>query len=134
MNRNCERFFSVMLILTIKRFLHKINFHFKLLLWAFVIRRAYLLKRLVDILASTILLIFLIPLFSIVALGIHIESPGHIFFKQTSITCLWQISGRSDIPFPQQVELYLQYIESHFFWAYIKILLKTLPAILMGKG
>ena len=80
-----------------------------------MISGAYLLKRLVDILASTILLIFLIPLFSIVALGIHIESPGQILFKQTGITCLWQISGRSDIPFPQQVEVYVQYIESQSF-------------------
>ena len=50
------------------------------------------------------------------------------------ITCIWQISGRSDIPFDQQVELDAQYIESQSFWTDIKILLKTVPALLFGAG
>lgn len=32
------------------------------------------------------------------------------------ITCIWQVSGRSDIPFPEQVKLDMQYIESSSFW------------------
>jgi len=50
------------------------------------------------------------------------------------ITCIWQISGRSDIPFDQQVELDVQYIESQSFWTDIKILIKTVPALLFGAG
>ena len=50
------------------------------------------------------------------------------------ITCIWQVSGRSDIPFDQQVELDVQYIESQSFWNDIKILLKTVPALLFGTG
>lgn len=50
------------------------------------------------------------------------------------ITCIWQVSGRSEIPFEQQVELDVQYIESQSFWTDIKILLKTIPALLLGKG
>lgn len=50
------------------------------------------------------------------------------------ITCLWQISGRSDIPFKQQVQLDEQYIKSSGFWADFKILLRTIPAVVMGKG
>jgi exopolysaccharide biosynthesis polyprenyl glycosylphosphotransferase len=50
------------------------------------------------------------------------------------ITCIWQISGRSEIPFDQQVELDAQYIQSQSFWNDIKILLKTVPALLFGKG
>jgi len=50
------------------------------------------------------------------------------------ITCIWQVSGRSDIPFDQQVELDVQYIESQSFWVDIKILLKTVPALLFGTG
>jgi exopolysaccharide biosynthesis polyprenyl glycosylphosphotransferase len=50
------------------------------------------------------------------------------------ITCIWQISGRSDIPFDQQVELDVQYIESQSFWTDLKILLKTVPALLFGTG
>ncbi|MBK1632619.1 glycosyl transferase [Thiohalocapsa halophila] len=50
------------------------------------------------------------------------------------ITCIWQISGRSEIPFDQQVELDVQYIESQSFWMDLKILLKTVPALLLGTG
>jgi lipopolysaccharide/colanic/teichoic acid biosynthesis glycosyltransferase len=50
------------------------------------------------------------------------------------ITCIWQVSGRSEIPFDQQVELDVEYIESQSFWTDIKILLKTIPALLLGKG
>ena len=50
------------------------------------------------------------------------------------ITCLWQISGRGDIPFDQQVELDEQYIQSQGIWNDIKILAKTIPAVLTGKG
>jgi exopolysaccharide biosynthesis polyprenyl glycosylphosphotransferase len=50
------------------------------------------------------------------------------------ITCLWQISGRSDIDFPEQVELDLRYIKTQSFFNDILILLKTLPAVLSGRG
>lgn len=50
------------------------------------------------------------------------------------ITCIWQISGRSDIPFDQQVELDALYIQSQSFWNDIKILFKTVPALLFGTG
>lgn len=50
------------------------------------------------------------------------------------LTCLWQVSGRSDIDFNGQVDLDLQYIESQSFWMDIKLLFKTIPAVLFGKG
>ena len=50
------------------------------------------------------------------------------------ITCVWQISGRSEIDFSGQVQLDVHYIESQSFWLDIKILLKTIPAVLNGKG
>lgn len=50
------------------------------------------------------------------------------------ITCIWQISGRSQIPFDRQVELDVQYIESQSFLTDVKILLKTVPALLLGTG
>ncbi len=50
------------------------------------------------------------------------------------ITCLWQVSGRSDIDFEGQVGLDVEYIESQSFWKDIKILLRTIPAVLLGKG
>jgi lipopolysaccharide/colanic/teichoic acid biosynthesis glycosyltransferase len=50
------------------------------------------------------------------------------------LTCIWQVSGRSDIPFDEQVKLDVQYIESQSLWLDIKLLFKTIPAVLSGKG
>ncbi len=50
------------------------------------------------------------------------------------LTCIWQVSGRSDISFEGQVKLDLQYIESQSFWTDVKLLFKTIPAVLLGKG
>lgn len=50
------------------------------------------------------------------------------------ITCIWQVSGRSDIPFSQQVEMDLQYITKQSFLYDIVLLFKTVPAVLKAKG
>lgn len=50
------------------------------------------------------------------------------------LTCIWQVSGRSDIAFAQQVELDAQYITSQSFYLDIKLLFKTVPAVLFGRG
>ncbi len=50
------------------------------------------------------------------------------------ITCLWQISGRSNIDFSGQVRLDLQYIESASLWMDLKLVLGTVPAVLGGRG
>jgi lipopolysaccharide/colanic/teichoic acid biosynthesis glycosyltransferase len=50
------------------------------------------------------------------------------------ITGLWQVSGRSDIPFTDQVRLDLQYIQSAGVINDLHLLLKTIPAVLSGKG
>jgi lipopolysaccharide/colanic/teichoic acid biosynthesis glycosyltransferase len=50
------------------------------------------------------------------------------------LTCIWQVSGRGDIAFAQQVELDVQYIQSQSVWFDIVLLCKTVPAILTGRG
>jgi exopolysaccharide biosynthesis polyprenyl glycosylphosphotransferase len=51
------------------------------------------------------------------------------------ITCLWQISGRSDITsFDEWMKLDLDYIDRWSIWEDARILLKTVPAVLFGKG
>jgi exopolysaccharide biosynthesis polyprenyl glycosylphosphotransferase len=217
-------------------FWQQLRFHSKQLVWKAVVSSAYVFKRLLDIVAATLLLILLTPLFLTIMFLIRMESPGPIFFKQTrvgrwgqlftmwkfrsmyidaearkaalltqnesdggvifkmkhdpritrvgrfirkasidelpqlwnvlvgdmslvgprpalpsevnqysladrrrlevipGITCIWQVSGRSDIPFPEQVKLDVQYIESSSFWQDIIILLKTVPAVLLGRG
>lgn len=50
------------------------------------------------------------------------------------LTCFWQVSGRSDISFERQVEFDLAYIESQSFWLDMKLLLKTIPVVFLGRG
>lgn len=50
------------------------------------------------------------------------------------LTCIWQVSGRSNIPFEGQVLLDAEYIESQSLWLDIVLLAKTIPAVLLGKG
>lgn len=51
------------------------------------------------------------------------------------LTCLWQISGRSNITdFEEWVKLDTRYIDNWSIWEDIRILIKTVPAVLFGKG
>ncbi|AQS38811.1 exopolysaccharide biosynthesis protein, WecB/TagA/CpsF family [Shewanella psychrophila] len=50
------------------------------------------------------------------------------------ITCIWQVSGRSDIPFEQQVELDIDYIYKQSFLTDIWLLIKTIPAVIWARG
>jgi exopolysaccharide biosynthesis polyprenyl glycosylphosphotransferase len=50
------------------------------------------------------------------------------------ITCLWQVNGRNAIGFADWVKLDLEYIDTWSLRSDVKILLKTLPAMLRGTG
>ena len=50
------------------------------------------------------------------------------------MTCLWQISGRNDLDFNRWMELDLKYIDTWSPMLDLKILLKTVPAVLSGRG
>ena len=50
------------------------------------------------------------------------------------LTCFWQCSGRNNLSFDEWVELDLDYIEQRGFWTDLKILFKTVPAVLTGEG
>jgi len=51
------------------------------------------------------------------------------------ITCIWQAGGRNSITsFEEWVEMDLRYIDNWSFWLDIKILIKTVPAVLFGWG
>ena len=56
------------------------------------------------------------------------------FSVRPGITCLWQIKGRSSIPFEKWMQLDLQYIDGWSLWLDFEILLKTIPAVLKGSG
>jgi exopolysaccharide biosynthesis polyprenyl glycosylphosphotransferase len=56
------------------------------------------------------------------------------FSVQPGITCLWQVNGRSSVHFEQWMELDMQYVDHWSLWLDLKILAKTMPAVLKGTG
>lgn len=50
------------------------------------------------------------------------------------ITCIWQVSGRSDIPFDRQVEMDAEYIRTRSVLTDLALIAKTVPAVISGKG
>jgi len=50
------------------------------------------------------------------------------------LTCLWQVSGRNDVDFDRWMKLDLQYIDNWSPSLDLKILLRTIPAVLSGRG
>jgi lipopolysaccharide/colanic/teichoic acid biosynthesis glycosyltransferase len=50
------------------------------------------------------------------------------------MTGLWQVSGRSLLSFDEMVLLDIYYIENWSVWLDFKILLRTVPQVLLGNG
>jgi lipopolysaccharide/colanic/teichoic acid biosynthesis glycosyltransferase len=50
------------------------------------------------------------------------------------LTGLWQVSGRSSVPFNEMVKLDLYYIEHWTLLLDLKIMLRTIPVMLFGSG
>jgi exopolysaccharide biosynthesis polyprenyl glycosylphosphotransferase len=56
------------------------------------------------------------------------------FSVRPGITCLWQIQGRSSVSFQEWMRLDLHYIDNWSFWLDVKVIAKTIPAVLKGVG
>ncbi len=56
------------------------------------------------------------------------------FSVRPGITCLWQVNGRSAIPFERWMELDIQYVDKWSLWLDLKILARTIPAVLKRSG
>jgi len=50
------------------------------------------------------------------------------------LTCLWQVGGRSDLPFDEWMRLDLEYVDRRSFHLDLSILLRTIPAVLSARG
>jgi exopolysaccharide biosynthesis polyprenyl glycosylphosphotransferase len=50
------------------------------------------------------------------------------------LTGLWQVHGRSDIPFDEMVSLDYLYVTNWSLWGDVKLLMRTLPSVLRGMG
>jgi exopolysaccharide biosynthesis polyprenyl glycosylphosphotransferase len=50
------------------------------------------------------------------------------------ITCIWQVNGRSELDFETWVDMDIEYIENWSLWLDLKLLARTVPAVLSGEG
>jgi len=50
------------------------------------------------------------------------------------ITCIWQVSGRNEVDFETWMKLDLEYIDNWSLFLDLKLLLKTVPVVLVGAG
>jgi lipopolysaccharide/colanic/teichoic acid biosynthesis glycosyltransferase len=50
------------------------------------------------------------------------------------ITGLWQVSGRSDVTYQERVRLDMHYIRNWTIWLDLQLLMRTVPAVLRGRG
>jgi len=53
---------------------------------------------------------------------------------QQGLTCLWQVSGRSELSFDEQVRLDIEYIDRTSAVDDLRVLVRTIPAVLGGRG
>lgn len=67
-------------------------------------------------------------------LGFNQDWHRRRFSVRPGITCLWQINGRSSTPFEKWMELDLEYIDHWSLSLDLKILARTIPAVLKGAG
>jgi len=56
------------------------------------------------------------------------------FSVKPGLTCLWQVNGRSDVDFDRWVRLDLDYIDNWSLGLDMRILFKTVPVVLWGRG
>ncbi len=59
---------------------------------------------------------------------------AHYYKVRPGVTGLWQVSGRSDVSYPQRVHMDSWYVRNWSFWHDIAIICKTFPALLKSSG
>jgi lipopolysaccharide/colanic/teichoic acid biosynthesis glycosyltransferase len=50
------------------------------------------------------------------------------------LTCIWQVTGRSDIGFEDWMRLDVEYVRTRSLWLDLRILAQTIPAVITGRG
>ena len=50
------------------------------------------------------------------------------------LTCIWQIQGRSRVSFDQWIRMDLEYIRRRSLLLDLRLLVQTVPAVLLGRG
>ncbi|MDW7987534.1 MAG: sugar transferase [candidate division WOR-3 bacterium] len=57
-----------------------------------------------------------------------------LFMVLPGVSGLWQVSGRSDTSYNERVKLDTEYVRRWSLWGDLKILIKTLPSVISGRG
>jgi lipopolysaccharide/colanic/teichoic acid biosynthesis glycosyltransferase len=68
------------------------------------------------------------------ALAIFPDWQQSVLAVKPGITGLWQVSGRRLLPYEERTRLDLEYVRSATLWTDVLILLRTVPAVLSGRG
>jgi exopolysaccharide biosynthesis polyprenyl glycosylphosphotransferase len=56
------------------------------------------------------------------------------FSMRPGITCLWQVNGRSDVEYTKWMGYDLEYVDEWSLYLDARVLLRTIPVVLLGKG
>ncbi len=56
------------------------------------------------------------------------------FSMRPGLTCVWQVSGRSDVNYERWMRYDLEYVDNWSLWLDAKLLLRTIPVVITGKG
>jgi lipopolysaccharide/colanic/teichoic acid biosynthesis glycosyltransferase len=66
--------------------------------------------------------------------AVYTERERQRLLARPGLTCIWQVSGRSEVEFANWIEMDIQYITNWTIRLDLQLLLATLPAVLAGKG
>jgi exopolysaccharide biosynthesis polyprenyl glycosylphosphotransferase len=65
----------------------------------------------------------------------HYNGEGPLLLSlKPGMTGAWQVSGRSSVSYPERATVELEYVEGWSLWRDLAILVRTLPAVLLGRG